>query len=180
MDNLKPICPLNFFKVGGKIMSCWLELYVTNVTLLHHIKTFRLMLNNQHELFFLHTLLLSSNHVQLGQIFLSIPQTRDILYHTIPNNPELSDRQVWANSVDPWSWSSLIWVYTICHSVCIFWLNYYLIKPHCLQYRNDSKVSDRQVCANSVNPDQTARARAVWSGSTLFTIPSASFGCITL
>ena len=35
------------------------------------------------------------------------------------------------------------------------------------------KFSDRQVKADSADPDQTA-------GSALFAIPSASFGCITL
>ena len=47
-------------------------------------------------------------------------------------------------------------------------------------YRNFPKFSDRQVWANSADPDQTAPRGAVWSGSTLFAIPSASFGCITL
>ena len=42
---------------------------------------------------------------------------------------------------------------------------------------NFSKFSDRQVCAD---PDQTAPRGAVRSGSTLFAIPNASFGCITL
>ena len=46
-------------------------------------------------------------------------------------------------------------------------------------YRKVPKFSDRQVWANSVDPDQTA-PRAVWSGSTLFAIPSPSFGCISL
>ena len=41
-----------------------------------------------------------------------------------------------------------------------------------LLYPNDPKFLDRQVWANSVDPDQTA--------PTLFAIPSASFGCITL
>ena len=50
-----------------------------------------------------------------------------------------------------------------------------------LIYRNDPKFSDRQYWANSADPDQSApRGRAVWSGSTLFAIPSASFGLITL
>ena len=44
---------------------------------------------------------------------------------------------------------------------------------------NDPKFPDRQVWANSVDPDQTARG-AVWSESTLFAIPSASFESITL
>ena len=39
--------------------------------------------------------------------------------------------------------------------------------------------SDRWVWANSADQDQIARA-AVWSGSTMFAIPSASFGRITL
>ena len=49
-----------------------------------------------------------------------------------------------------------------------------------LNYSNVPKFSDRQVLANSADPDQTAPRGAVWSGSTLFAIPSASFGCITL
>ena len=39
-------------------------------------------------------------------------------------------------------------------------------------YRNDPKFSDRYVWANSADPDQTA--------PTLFAIPFASFGLITL
>ena len=46
-------------------------------------------------------------------------------------------------------------------------------------YRNEPKFLDSQVLENSVYPDQTPRG-AVWSGSTLFAIPSASFGPITL
>ena len=46
-------------------------------------------------------------------------------------------------------------------------------------YRNFPKFSDR-VWANSADPDQTAPRGAVWSGSTLFAIPSASFGLTTL
>ena len=49
-----------------------------------------------------------------------------------------------------------------------------------IQYPNVPKFSDRQVWANSADPDQTAPRGSVWSGSTLFAIPSASFGCITL
>ena len=44
------------------------------------------------------------------------------------------------------------------------------------EYRNVPKFSDRWVWANSVDPDQTTP----WSGSTLFAIPSALFGYITL
>ena len=67
-------------------------------------------------------------------------------------DPKFSDRQVWSNSVcRPSSDSSLIRVYTVCHSVCILWL----------QYRNDPKFSDRQVWANNADPDQTAPRGAV-------------------
>ena len=44
-------------------------------------------------------------------------------------------------------------------------------------YRNGPKFSDRQVLANSVDPDPRA---AVWSESTMFAIPSTAFGPITL
>ena len=47
-------------------------------------------------------------------------------------------------------------------------------------YPNDPKFSDRQVCANSADPDQTAPRGAVWSGSSLFAIPLASFWWNTL
>ena len=49
-----------------------------------------------------------------------------------------------------------------------------------LGYRNDPKFSDRTAWANSADPNQTAPRGAVWSGSTLFAILSASFGLITL
>ena len=47
-------------------------------------------------------------------------------------------------------------------------------------YRNDPKFSDKLVWAIITDPDQTAPRGAVWSGSSLFAILSASFGCITL
>ena len=47
------------------------------------------------------------------------------------------------------------------------------------RYRNDPMFSDRYAWANSADPDQTAPRGAVWSGATLFAIPSASFGLIT-
>ena len=43
-------------------------------------------------------------------------------------------------------------------------------------YRNDPMFSDIYSWANSADPDQTAPR----SGSTLFAIPSASFGLISL
>ena len=42
-----------------------------------------------------------------------------------------------------------------------------------LIYHNDPKFLDRQVWANSADPDQTAPIGGVWSGSTLFAIPAA-------
>ena len=47
-------------------------------------------------------------------------------------------------------------------------------------YRNFPKFSDRQARANSVDTDQTVPRGAAWSGSTLFAIPFASLGHITL
>ena len=44
--------------------------------------------------------------------------------------------------------------------------------------RNDPKFSDRYAWANRADPDQIAPLGAVWSGSTPFAIPSASFGPI--
>ena len=38
----------------------------------------------------------------------------------------------------------------------------------------------RLLLEDSADPDQTAPRGAVWSGSTLFAIPSASFGLIIL
>ena len=40
-----------------------------------------------------------------------------------------------------------------------------------LLYHNDLKFLDSHVCANSEGPDQTA----IWSGSSQYVIPSASF-----
>ena len=54
------------------------------------------------------------------------------------------------------------------------------MKTDLLIYRYVPKVSDRQVRANSVDPDQIAPRGAVWSESTLFAISSALFGQITL
>ena len=47
-------------------------------------------------------------------------------------------------------------------------------------YRNDPKFSGRLVWANSADPDQTAPRGAVWSGSSLFAVPFASFWHNTL
>ena len=50
--------------------------------------------------------------------------------------------------------------------------------PREVPYCNDPKFSDRQVWANNVVSDQTAPC--VWSGSSLFAIPSASSGPSTV
>ena len=61
---------------------------------------------------------------------------------------KFSDRYAWANSADPdqtaprgavWSGStprsSLIWVYTVCHSICIVWTHYSMVEPHSSTFR---------------------------------------------
>ena len=70
---------------------------------------------------------------------------RNILIHKIShieepspdyrNGPKFSDRYVWANSADPDQRCSLIRVYTVCHSVCIVWLHYFLVEPHSSNFR---------------------------------------------
>ena len=50
----------------------------------------------------------------------------------------------------------------------------------CHIYHYFPNFLDGQVWANSEDPDQTAPTEAVWSGSTLFAIPSVFFGCISL
>ena len=53
------------------------------------------------------------------------------------NIPKFSDRQVWANSVDPDQTAprSLIRVYTVCNSLCIFWMHYSTEKSYCSTFR---------------------------------------------
>ena len=56
-------------------------------------------------------------------------------YHDFP---KFSDRQVWANSADPDQTaprSSLIRVYTVCNSLCIFWMHYSKKNPSCSTFR---------------------------------------------
>ena len=52
-------------------------------------------------------------------------------YH---NGPKFSDMYAWADSADP-ERSSLIRVYTVCHSVCIVWTHYSMIEPHSSNFR---------------------------------------------
>ena len=63
------------------------------------------------------------------------------------------------------------WMYSAAHNVSVI--------PNRCHYRTVPKFLDTQVWANSADPDQTAPRGAVWSGSTLFAIPSASFRCVT-
>ena len=51
-----------------------------------------------------------------------------------------------------------------------------LISDRKVIYSNDPKFSERQIQANSVDPDQTASEVTVWPGSALFVILSLSFG----
>ena len=52
------------------------------------------------------------------------------------NDPKFSDRQVWANCRSNYPWrSSLIRVYTVCHSICIFWTHYSMVKPLCSNFK---------------------------------------------
>ena len=64
-----------------------------------------------------------------------------------------------------------------------YWCQRIIMPNMCIVFyinRNVPKFLDIQIWANSADPDQTAPRGAVWSGSTLFAIPSASFGYITL
>ena len=53
------------------------------------------------------------------------------------NVSKFSDRQVWANSADPdqTAPSSLIRVYTVCNSGCVFWMHYSKEKSSCSTFR---------------------------------------------
>ena len=50
------------------------------------------------------------------------------------NDPKFSDRLIWANSADPVR-SSLIRVFTVCYSICIFLTKYPKVWPLCLRFR---------------------------------------------
>ena len=83
------------------------------------------------------------------------------------------DRQVWSNR------RSLIRVYTVCHSICIFWTHYSIVKQYCSNFRkitaifcmskylgifsmfqcgkpyhNGPKFSDREVLAICIDQDK--------------------------
>ena len=50
------------------------------------------------------------------------------------NYPKFSDRQVWANSVDLDQTAVCCRVYTDCHSICIFWIHYSVVKWYCSNF----------------------------------------------
>ena len=61
---------------------------------------------------------------------------RIILFFPYRNDPKFSDRYALANSIDPdQTASSLIMVYTVCHSVCIVWTHYSMVEPHSSNFR---------------------------------------------
>ena len=57
------------------------------------------------------------------------------MYHNV-YDPKVLDSRVWTNSVDPDQTSTapsgavVIRVYTVCHSVCIFWTHHSVVKRH--------------------------------------------------
>ena len=55
------------------------------------------------------------------------------IYHYFP---KFSDGQAWANSADPdQTRSSLIRVYTVCHSACTIWMHYSMVKLSSSNFR---------------------------------------------
>ena len=95
--------------------------------------------------------------------------------------------------------SSLIRVYTVCNSLCIFWLHYSKEKPSCstfrvitanfrvseilgfLRYSPSEEVLGQINLSKQCRPtaDQTTSNGTVWSGSALFASHFKSFWCIT-
>ena len=55
-------------------------------------------------------------------------------FHSVyRHDPKFLDRHVCANNVNPDQ--TLIRVYTVCHSVCNFWMHYPVVKPPCSNFR---------------------------------------------
>ena len=98
----------------------------------------------------------------------------------------LDEEAVWSGSTlfatpfASFGWrSSLIRVYTVCHSICIVWMKEQSNQGlHCLPFRLHC-LDEGAVWSGSTLPFHWHRLDegAVWSESTLFAIPSASFGC---
>ena len=49
--------------------------------------------------------------------------------------PKFSNRQAWANSVDPDQTAPDQGLYTVCNSVCIFWSHYSIVEPQCSNFK---------------------------------------------
>ena len=80
-------------------------------------------------------LLLLAIHVSVQLMLLGVPKAIFFI-HFYRNVPKFSDRQVWANSADPDQTApSLIRVYTVCNSLCIFWMHYPKETPSCSTFR---------------------------------------------
>ena len=62
-----------------------------------------------------------------------LPQSNfKLKYH---NDSKFSDNLALASSVNPDQTAPLIKVYTVCCSVCIFWMHYSVVKPLCSNFR---------------------------------------------
>ena len=89
----------------------------------------------------------------------------------------MASRLIHGNSLYQSSWKILTLGVFSCRKLTCICLSLQLYcRLYC--YRKNSMYWDRKVSANSADQDQTASEEAVWSGSTLFAIPSASFGSI--
>ena len=87
----------------------------------------------------------------------------------------LMPRLIWVFAGCTGHFVHFVMLQLICHlrGVWFIVLLFLLKFPHLIQtiYHNDPKSLDREVSANSVDPDQTAPEGGGWSGSTLFVDP---------
>ena len=60
-------------------------------------------------------------------------QNNEIFKHSIMILSFLIDRSMQKTQIR--LWRCLIRVYTVCHSVCIFWMHYSMVKPPCSNFR---------------------------------------------
>ena len=68
--------------------------------------------------------------------FKQVHESFSAVFQSYRNDPKFSNRQVRANSADPDQTApSLIRVYIVCNSGCIFWVHYSLVKPSCSNFR---------------------------------------------
>ena len=66
-------------------------------------------------------------HTEMRQILETI-----LKYH---DDPKFLDKIGLGKQCRPRSDCSSISVYTVCHSVCIFWTHYSMVEPHCSNFR---------------------------------------------